>query len=252
MTENKQHSQLPNKMSEHNLKPVDQLVYAAIKAHNGSEGCFPSLETISNEINVSIPTIRKSINNLKSEKYISVTKKDRRNYYTFSKYKTFEPFSNKFLQNTNITPSTKAYLAAAQQYMFKDQEGLGKISYSNYELAEKLNVSEHFIRKCNKELERKNYLITTDNENRDLETGCKKDTKIFKLTELGQAIIWKLQEHEEQIKQNAENIEALKQEMRQKDEKYKQETEQSKKLINALQKKIEELEQNQKNLFIMR
>ena len=74
-------------------------------------------------------------------------------------------------------------------------------------------MPESSIRKCNKELERKNYLTILKNKSRDLETGCKTDTKIFNLNELGQAIIWTLKNHEDRITQNTEDINFLKQQL---------------------------------------
>ncbi len=234
--ETKQHTQLPNEMSNHNLKPIDQLVYVVIKSHNGKDGCFPSLALIAEESKISIPTIKKCIDNLVKEDYIKVEKKGRRNYYTFSKYKTFEPFSPEFIKNQTLTPTTKAYLVAAQQYMYKDTEGFGKISYSNYDLANKINMSESCIRKCNQELKKENYLVSVDNKNRDIETGCKTDTKLFKLAELGQAIIWKLKEHENKIEQNTENIIELSKKI-----------EAQQKLIDKL---LKEREQSQNNYIV--
>lgn len=208
--ETKQHTQLPNEMATHNLKPVDQLIYVIIKSHDGKEGCFPSLALISEESKVSIPTIKKSINRLKDAGYIKVERIGKRNYYTFNEYKKFEPFSKEFIKNTDLTPTTKAYLIAAQQYMYKDIENYGKISYSNCKLAEKLNMSESSVRKCNQELVRKNFLEVVKNTSRDLETGCCTETKVFALAKLGQAIVWKLKEHELQIEQNTEDIKQLK------------------------------------------
>ena len=90
--------------------------------------------------------------------------------------------------------------------MYKDVEGLGKLSYSNLAMSKHINMPESSIRKCNKELEKKNYLTVIKNTSRNLQTGCNTDTKIFNLNELGQAIIWTLQNHEERITQNTEKV----------------------------------------------
>ena len=82
----------------------------------------------------------------------------------------------------------------------------------------------------NKSLVNKNYLTILKNESKDLETGCLTDTKIFKLSEFGQAIIWTLKNHEDRINENTENIEDLK-------DKYndmKDKVESQQKLIEAL------------------
>lgn len=83
--------------------------------------------------------------------------------------------------------------------MFTDVEGLGKISYTNKELANKINMSESAISRSNSELESKGYLTTLINKSVDLETGCNKTTRVFNLAKLCQGIIWVLKNHEDRI-----------------------------------------------------
>ena len=67
---NKQHYQLPNDMTKDgNLVPNDLLVYLTIKSYmnKDTKTCFPSLKTLSEKIQFSIPTIRKSISKLEAE-----------------------------------------------------------------------------------------------------------------------------------------------------------------------------------------
>lgn len=210
----KQHTQVPNKMAENDLTPKDQLIYLGIKSfmNKDTKCCYPSLQKIAEKVGASIPTIRKGIEQLEEKDYITVTKKGRSNYYHFNEYKNFEPFSPEFLEIEDISFTTKSYLVASQQYMHKDIEGIGKISYSNKNLSDKINMPESTIRKCNLELERKNYLTIIKNECRDLETGCKTDTKIFNLNELGQAIIWTLKNHEDRLDEHDERLTKLEQE----------------------------------------
>ena len=96
------------------------------------------MECIANESNISVPTIRASIKRLEKEKYITVKKKGRKNYYYFNLYKKFEPFTEEFIKRKDLTPTTKSYLIAIQQYMYKDIEGLGKLSLSNREIAKNI------------------------------------------------------------------------------------------------------------------
>lgn len=212
----KQYFQVPNKMNASDLEPKDQLIYLSIKKFMNKDTliAFPSLETIKEVSGASIPTIRECIKRLEDKNYIEVIKDGRKNTYKFNKYKNFEVFSPEFLSNKNISFTTKSYLVASQQYMFKDIEDYGKISMPNTELSNCINMPESTIRKCNKELERKNYLTIIKNESRDLETGCKTDTKLFKLRELGQAVIWTLKDHEDRINQNADDIQMLKEEIK--------------------------------------
>ena len=119
--------------------------------------------------------------------------------------------------------------------MYKDVEGIGKVSYTNKELAEKINMTESTISRTNNSLIRKNYLTIVKNEARDIESGCKTDTKIFNLNKLGQAIIWVLQNHEERIEQNTEDILKLKID----NQDMKRQLEEQKKLIDKLLKERE-------------
>lgn len=80
-------------------------------------------------------------------------------------------------------------MCAAQQFMYTDLEGLGKVSYSNAELADKINMPESTISKCNRELIRQNYLTILKSKLIDPESGCNKEVKVFQLNSLGQAII---------------------------------------------------------------
>lgn len=203
----KKHSQVPNDMAKDGISPREQLVYAVLHSYDNPEHkVFPSLDKLAERSQLSVPTVRASLKILEDAGYIKIEKKGRKNYYTFSKYLNFEPFSDEFLDNKDITPTTKAYLVAAQQFMYKDVEGLGKLSYSNLAMSKNINMPESSIRKCNKELEKKNYLTVIKNASLG-------DTKIFNLNDLGQAIIWALQNHEERITQNTEKVADLEKRM---------------------------------------
>ena len=203
----KKHSQVPNDMAKDGVSPREQLVYAVLHSYDNPEHkVFPSLDKLAERSQLSVPTVRASLKILEDAGYIKIEKKGRKNYYTFSKYLNFEPFSDEFLDNKDITPTTKAYLVAAQQFMYKDVEGVGKLSYSNLAMSKHINMPESSIRKCNKELEKKNYLTVIKNASLG-------DTKIFNLNDLGQAIIWALQNHEERITQNTEKVADLEKRM---------------------------------------
>lgn len=209
--ENKRHVQLPNNMT---VTPQDLLIYLNIKRFmdNTTKEAFPSLEKISEKSGASIPTIRKCIKNLKDNGYISIRKDGRKNIYTFLKYDKFEPFSYEFLDKEDLTFTEKSYLVASQQYMFKENN-LGKITYTNKELSDLINMSESVISRCNKSLEKKEYLSLIKTNSKDSITGVYVNEKIFYLDELGQAVIFVLQNHEDRIQNNSKEIEKLKQQI---------------------------------------
>jgi DNA-binding MarR family transcriptional regulator len=211
----KRHVQLPNNMTE-NLKPTDLLIYLDIKRNmnNETKESFPSLETISKRTGASIPTIRKCINNLEEAGYIEIRKEGRKNIYKFLKYKEFEPFSYEFLDNQNLSFTEKAYIAASQQYMFKE-DGFGKTTFTNKELAKRINMSESSVSRCNKSLEKKDYLSIMETDVKDLETGLRIKEKIFYLNELGQAVIFALKNHEDRINSHEDKLNEITQRLSQ-------------------------------------
>lgn len=208
----KQHVQLPNTLININpITPKDLVIYLAIRRFlNGKTGeCYPSLATISKKAGAAINTVRKSIDTLEKTGYLIIIKQGRKHYYSFPKDKTFEPFSFDFLDKEDLTFSEKAYLIASQQFMFKEK-GEGKITYSNKELAEKINMSEKTISRINQSLVKKDYLTIEKSNKLNPRTGIKINEKFYHLNQLEQAIVFTLTNHEERIQENTNDIEALK------------------------------------------
>lgn len=110
-------------------------------------------------------------------------------------------FSYEFFEKKDIAANEKAYIIASQQFMIKDVEGLGKMSFTNDKLGELLNISPKTISRLDKSLEEKGYLTIVKTNKKNLETGIFINEKFFKLDELGQSIIWTLQKHEEDIEE---------------------------------------------------
>lgn len=211
----KQHVQVPSKV-ETAIKPKDQLIYACIKKYMNNETmqAFPSIETISKDSGLSKNTVSKSINNLAKFGYLSISKKGRCNLYTFSRIKQFEPFSFEYITSNKITPETKASVMSMQPYMIKDTPGFGKIGYCAKTIANLIHSSERSVYRTFGELKRKGYMAELKNKETDLLNlgGSFKNTKVINLKSLGQAIIWKLKDHEDKINKNTEDIDKLKNE----------------------------------------
>ncbi len=205
----KQHVQLPNNMTSESLTPKDLLVYVSIKRHmnNKTKEAFPSLVTLGTLTGMSKPSVINSINNLKDEGFISVRREGRKSVYKFNSYKNFEPFSYEFLDKDDLTSNEKAYILASQQYMFKDEANIGKISFTETELSEKINMSQSVINRCNNSLKEKGYITLINTKN--TENGIRINEKIFHLDELGQTIVFALQNHEDRISENEKTIELM-------------------------------------------
>lgn len=106
-------------------------------------------------------------------------------------------FSPEFLDNVLISSKEKAYMLSIQQFMYKES-GEGKISYNKKELSKKINLSESLISKRDKDLENKGYLLLQNDYN-----------KTFNLGSIGQAIVFTLQKHDNEISQLKRDKEEL-------------------------------------------
>lgn len=67
-------------------------------------------------------------------------------------------------------------------------------------------MDRHSIAKYNKSLEEKGFLTVVPTNKVDPSTGIKINEKFFHLNELGQAIIWTLQKHDDDIEKVKEKI----------------------------------------------
>ena len=203
---------LPKKENGELLQKYEILVYVAIRYNMNAKTmtAHPSLQTIADRTGCSIPSIRKIIKNIVAKKYMTVEiKKGIGTIYTFSNEKSFEPFSYEFLDNPKLTKAEKLHILCTQQYMFKEN-GVGKVTYSDAELSEKTGLNRHTISKTNQSLIEKGFAEQIILRSKNPETGLIDKETIFHLNELGQAIVFKLKEHEDRIDKHDEEIEELK------------------------------------------
>lgn len=212
MEEKLQHIQLPNSLEDYGLTPKDKFVYIVIKSFDKGKGCFPSLEKIAKRAGTSVPTIRECTKRLLDSGVIEVIKRGRGKEYIFKKYLKFEPFSEDFFK-ADLSFGAKSYMAAIQQYLITDIEGIGKLSIPRRKISKQLLIPESSTRKYDMELQRRGVLQIVKNNSRDIETGCKTDTRIYNLRAIGQAIIWKLRDHEDRITENEVAIANLKEKL---------------------------------------
>lgn len=212
-----QHVQVPNNMCrEHVLEPFDMLVYASIKRfmNKDTKEAYPSLELLKSLTGSGKEKINASISRLNG-RYLTVFNRGRHRVYRFdAKYKSFEPFSHEFLDKKDLTNLEKAYIMAVQQFMFKDVQDIGKVSFTPKELSQLINMPEWEIWKHDRELQEKGYLSIIKGKNRDFETGLPRTERVFNLDLLGQKIIWMLARNTERIKQNTEQIRKLEKDLK--------------------------------------
>ena len=203
---------LPKKEVGDQLQKYEILIYVAIRRYmnKNTMKAYPSLDRIQKDTGVSKATIIKIIKNIINKGYMQQeSKKGVGAIYTFNNEKSFEPFSYEFLDNENLTKAEKLQILCTQQYMFKEN-GVGKISYSDNELAEKTGLNRNTIAKTNQSLMQKGFATQVTLATRDPETGLMNKETIYHLDEIGQAIVFKLKEHDDRIVKNEEDIESLK------------------------------------------
>lgn len=195
-----------NSEKQPNLTPQDKLIYLAIR--RSMDGLTmessPSYEKLRELTGASPKTIKKCIDNLVREEYLETRKNGKRIVYKFNNKKKYECFNYDFLDKKDLTFTEKAYIVASHQYMFEQDNGTKTISYSNEKLSELIHMPKSTISKCNRSLQEKGYL-----------EDSKELTKVFKARDLDLVFIEKFKEHEKRIDTNTEDIEILKEKVRQ-------------------------------------
>lgn len=208
---------LPKKEHGELLQKYEILIYVCIRRYMNAKTmkAFPSLDTIAKDSGCSKPTILKTIKEIVRKGYIEIEHKTGiGNTYKFNNEKSFEPFSYEFLDNPKLNKSEKLQILCTQQYMYKN-DGIGKLTYTNSELAELTGLDRHTISKNNNSLISKNFMTQVSIRSKDSETGLMNKETIYHLNELGQAIVFAITNHEERIQQNTSDIEDLKRQMQQ-------------------------------------
>lgn len=198
---------LPKKETGELLEKYEILIYVCIRRYMNKETmeAFPSLDTIAKDSGCSKPTVIKTLKEIKRKGYIVTKSYGKATVYKFNNEKSFEPFSYEFLDKKDLTKSEKLQVLCTQQYMFKN-DGIGKISYSDNQLCELTGLNWRTIHKNNNTLMKKGYMSQVSLQNRDPISGCLKKETIYHLDELGQAIVFKLQDHESRIQENENSI----------------------------------------------
>lgn len=197
---------------QNNLDPTDVYVYSYLKTYMNGETyeAFPSMETLAKDAGISKTTVNKAIKHLIANGDITVRKEGRKNIYKFNPLsKNFEMFTYKFMRDVDLTTQQRIYI---QQHMYKDEEGFGKMAYSDLELSEQIGLSATTIHRRNKELENKGILQIIDTGKKDEVSGCPIQLKLFDLTKIAQDVLFikkKLEEHDEKIEENSKTIKIL-------------------------------------------
>lgn len=202
---------LPKKENGELLEKYEILIYVCIRRYMNRDTmeAFPSLDRIAKDSGCSKPTVIKTLKEIKRKGYISWEACGKSTVYKFNNEKSFEPFSYEFLDNKDLNKSEKLQILCTQQYMYKN-DGVGKITFSDKQLCELTGLNWRTLNKNNQSLMKKNYMTQVTLQTRDKSSGLMNKETIYHLNELGQAIVFAIQDHENRIQKNEDDISILK------------------------------------------
>lgn len=221
-----QHVQVPHELVElrksGKLEQGDQVIYASVKKFMNSDTreCFPSITKISNQLDCSRQKIVDALERLSKANLIKITREGRRNKYTFLRRdwdNYFEMFTNDFLQ-LDMPINVKEYYMGVQPYLYGKETGVGRCSFANTELAERLGLHPISVKKYNTWLIEHGYMEEELTDKTD-EAGLTVVQKNFNLTGLQQAALWvktvseTLETHDEKIESLEKKVALLEKEL---------------------------------------
>ena len=185
------------------LTPEQLLVYVIIK--KGMDGTshisYVNIGTIMAVSNFNKSTILKYLEVIEEKGYFKIVKCGANlhyNSYVFPQEhrdEKFERFAFEMIERPDLTPTEKAYLIALQKHLFIDFEsGVGRVSYSDLELCQKIQGSRKKLMEVMKSLKEKG-IITAETEifKRDKETGLRVRQRDFILNNYNTATIKRIE-----------------------------------------------------------
>ena len=170
MEEKKQFIKLPTKQSfeKSDLIPEEEFIYIGLRSFlNGeTKQCNPSYRTIAEKLKIKgVDTVSKYLKSLEKKGYIKIHDnglKKSKDYEFIKDLPNFEKFKPEFIQSEDFTFQQKSFLTSIQRLQYKNEEnGIGNISYQEFEIADKINTSPSIVNKRMKELSNKGIVTIT-------------------------------------------------------------------------------------------
>lgn len=202
---NKQFVKVPNiDLKAQGLEMKDLVVYAYLKKHYNhiTKEAFPSFSTLASESGISKPTVIKCVERLETAGYITVNKIKKVNHYTFSEVNKFEIYSFDFLDDPTLNTNDKAYIICMQPHMYKNAElGIGKISYTDQEVADRLGIDYRTLKKYESHLQAGPHPVMTmiPTALKDPVTGLAITERIFDFDAYNNMLACKFQQIETEL-----------------------------------------------------
>ena len=117
-----------------------------------------------------------------------------------------------YLPDTTISPKDKAYMVCMQQHMFKNPDlEIGKVTYSELDIAKMLKIDVRTLRKYESSLQHKDTPIMTivPTQKRDPQTGLLIEERIFDFAAYNNLLALKFQEVTDDISALKEDYKRL-------------------------------------------
>ena len=199
-------------LTEEGLDMRDLVIYAYLKKHYNAvtKESFPSLDLLAEESGISKPTVVKCLARLEAANYITIKKVKRCNHYTFSDIKKFEIYSFDFLEDSSLSTSDKAYIICMQPHMFKDSNlGIGKVTYSELDIAKQLNIDLRTLRKYENRLQQGDRPIMSliPSKKKDPVTGLVIQERVFDFEAYNNILALKFQQIDSELQDKVSRVE---------------------------------------------
>ena len=210
----KQHVQVPNSTTKNVTSEVknknskkhytDLLVYACLRKHmdKDSKTSQVSLRKISDETGLSLTGIQSAIKRLIDNNDIEKSNAENKgaNSYKFnSGSEKFEMYDKEFLENKELSTLSKSFMIAVQPYLYVDKgSGIAKTTFNTKEISDRTGLSKKVVNERIKELEISGFISKRLTEDK---YGNSCEAIEFNLPKFGQHVLYKLEEHDIDIKQ---------------------------------------------------
>lgn len=206
-----QHVVVDNDSFKKNLSQNELLVYVMLKTCMDKDTliAYPKQSTLQELTGLSIPTIKKCLENLEKKNEIKILRNEKLHRYKFNEHSdTYEMYSYEFLKEIDLKKDLKAFLIAMQPIMYKnDIPGVGKVTLPTTEIAHITGLSEDTILRKNRELMR---LGICEEIPCNTMSGEKGRMLMYGLMKIGQEFVTV----RNQVIENTEDIKNIKEDMK--------------------------------------
>lgn len=210
MEKNKRHVEVPNSVvtinsedmtvRERNKAYTDRGVYLHLRSFmNGKTmTALVSFETLSEQCKMSRGGTINAVNRLIQNGDIEKVKIGKCNGYKFNPHSDkFQMYDYEFIKNPDLDIKQQSVLMSIQPYMFIN-DNIGKVTLSLTDMSKLSNISIDTLSRRFEELEKQDILIRRITKNLQ---GNDTTAYEFNIAKIGQLILCKLEEHDEDIKE---------------------------------------------------